>query len=824
MGGGFIRLATSSNALFEEQAGSLQITSGDSFISIQNTLTGGQAVGLVLSGALTRVNRSTLSIRGTNFSDATPTATSQIASVVTPVAPVGLTGGGSEGTPNASVVPWIVGDTNAAASLSGVTAQLVTWNSSNGAFRPLNSSEYAGAFGTATNNVQLTTSSASFTVPSGGATCNSLTLTSSSTAGVTLTGSDPVTVTSGAIVSNTAVSGYTGNTISAPIVFPSGVEGVLQCGTVLTTTAPISGTNGVTVSEADGWTITGNGNNSSYSGQTTIAAGTVSIGANLPNNQNSPLGNSSTPIVIEGGDYDSSGLTFTTASVVDRPISLISNEGGFGSSIIGNSSGTQQLTFNGAISMNLNNVIFEFGVPTFVPGTPTANATFNGVLSGFALFNDSTINNPPFLQISSEILNGANTFTGGILLQNGWVYAGNNTAFGTGTVTTLSAKSYIGSSGLHDLLPTIGATAGINGTDTSRTLSNKIVIGGYGLNLNNAIPLTLTGAMRLSTSTEGAGVPTILIDFGAPTTIAGAISDGTAGLGLEIAGAITLSGSNTFTGGVTLASAGTNISPDRTATSAGYVTFASPGALPAYSQLTVNAGTTAVAANHGSGTYNTLLTSTVSLDPAGLIDLTNNAMVIRSGTSIGTVTSQVAQGYSGGTWQGSAGITSSAAAANTTHLTALGVIVNDNGSGSLLYGSGGMIASTFGGTGTTVDGDILVKYTYYGDTNLDGKVDGTDYSRIDAGYLSQSSANPLAGWYNGDFNYDGVIDGSDYTLIDNAFNTQGASLAASIASPDAVATAQIAGAAGSSAVPEPTSLALIGMSALSLLGRRRRHA
>jgi hypothetical protein len=33
-----------------------------------------------------------------------------------------------------------------------------------------------------------------------------------------------------------------------------------------------------------------------------------------------------------------------------------------------------------------------------------------------------------------------------------------------------------------------------------------------------------------------------------------------------------------------------------------------------------------------------------------------------------------------------------------------------------------------------------------------------------------------------DFNYDGIINGSDYTLIDNAYNTQGASLAAEIAS------------------------------------------
>ena len=32
-------------------------------------------------------------------------------------------------------------------------------------------------------------------------------------------------------------------------------------------------------------------------------------------------------------------------------------------------------------------------------------------------------------------------------------------------------------------------------------------------------------------------------------------------------------------------------------------------------------------------------------------------------------------------------------------------------------------------------GDVLLKYIYYGDANLDGEVDGSDYSLIDNGYL-----------------------------------------------------------------------------------------
>jgi hypothetical protein len=191
----------------------------------------------------------------------------------------------------------------------------------------------------------------------------------------------------------------------------------------------------------------------------------------------------------------------------------------------------------------------------------------------------------------------------------------------------------------------------------------------------------------------------------------------------------------------------------------------------------------------------------------GLVDLGGNDMIVQGG-NLATITNQIQQGYAGGTWQSAGGIASAAAAADTTHLTALGVIQNSqNGSatGTVLY-------SAFDGT-TSSNTDVLVKYTYFGDANLDGKVDGTDYGRIDNGAL-----NHLTGWFNGDFNYDGIVNGSDYTLIDNAYNTQGAQLSAEVAA----ATAQIAGRAASASVPEPATLGLIAIGSLGLLGRRRR--
>jgi hypothetical protein len=194
--------------------------------------------------------------------------------------------------------------------------------------------------------------------------------------------------------------------------------------------------------------------------------------------------------------------------------------------------------------------------------------------------------------------------------------------------------------------------------------------------------------------------------------------------------------------------------------------------------LTLNNGGTAVVPSVGTRSGRKVLTvGGLDIGGNGTLDLMRNDLIVQGG-SVSTVTAEVASGFNlagGGKWNG-AGITSSAAAGDTTHLTALGTIVNNDGAGHALYGS----SNLFDGVAPALN-DVLVKFTYFGDANLDGKVDGSDYTLIDSAYATDKPAGgtgPLTGWYHGDFNYDKSIDGSDYSLIDNAFNSQGAHLVA----------------------------------------------
>ncbi len=121
----------------------------------------------------------------------------------------------------------------------------------------------------------------------------------------------------------------------------------------------------------------------------------------------------------------------------------------------------------------------------------------------------------------------------------------------------------------------------------------------------------------------------------------------------------------------------------------------------------------------------------------------------------------------GGLWTG-AGLTSSTARGRLDAITGLAAIVNHDPGGTV-------IRDKFAGQ-DVYGNSVLVKYTYNGDSDLNGVIDADDYFRMDVAYRLQADGQH-SGWRNGDVNYLGGISADDFYLIDRAFVRQAGPLA-----------------------------------------------
>jgi hypothetical protein len=154
----------------------------------------------------------------------------------------------------------------------------------------------------------------------------------------------------------------------------------------------------------------------------------------------------------------------------------------------------------------------------------------------------------------------------------------------------------------------------------------------------------------------------------------------------------------------------------------------------------------------------TIVCNTLNITNGSSLDLGDNDMIIRNG-SAGTA--------SGGVYNGVAGLIQSGRLFSDMMdaqegLTTLGVAKF----GDIMSMSD---TDTDFWNGQAINGAaIIIKYTWAGDGNLDGVVDGGDYGIID-NFVQVPNA---AGYGNGDFNYDGAIDGGDYGIIDNNVQAQ----------------------------------------------------
>jgi hypothetical protein len=100
-----------------------------------------------------------------------------------------------------------------------------------------------------------------------------------------------------------------------------------------------------------------------------------------------------------------------------------------------------------------------------------------------------------------------------------------------------------------------------------------------------------------------------------------------------------------------------------------------------------------------------------------------------------------------------------------------------------------------------------VRFTRYGDANLDGNVNLADFNRLAASFGSTS-----ARWDDGDFNDDGVVNLGDFNRLASSFGL-------SAAGPGAPTPQEWSALA--SLVPDPAAVHVLGI--VPFLARRKRH-
>ncbi|HEX4053762.1 MAG TPA: PEP-CTERM sorting domain-containing protein [Tepidisphaeraceae bacterium] len=247
-------------------------------------------------------------------------------------------------------------------------------------------------------------------------------------------------------------------------------------------------------------------------------------------------------------------------------------------------------------------------------------------------------------------------------------------------------------------------------------------------------------------------------------------------------------GAYTLNGG-TLTAGATDLTGSFTQ-SGGQSTFAN---ITGSGQLSITGGSATLAAGGGGSTI-----SSLSISGGGSLDIGNNHLIISDpgGSIDSTIRGYLSSSYNGGNWNGP-GINTSSPTGTT-------------------YGIG-YADGADGGISGIGSGQLEVKYTLYGDANLDGSVNSIDFGDLAANFGKSGKV-----WDQGDFNYDGVVNSVDFGLLAGNF---GKSVGgnADVTAADWAALDAFALANGLTAdVPEPASMGILAVSGLAILSRRRR--
>jgi fibronectin-binding autotransporter adhesin len=424
--------------------------------------------------------------------------------------------------------------------------------------------------------------------------------------------------------------------------------------------------------------------------------------------------------------------------------------------------------------------------------------------SGTAVFNQTagsnTVSSSPssnLIQIGETSANGSYNLSGGTVSTPNTYIGGDpgGGSLGLG-VLNVSGGSYTSSSLLKLWNSTFNSGISLTGgTITTQTLDTN----------NNAAQFSWSAGTLVITNSTG-------FTLGASTL------GTTRALGTDqnlrvSAGALTIPSGTTLNlnGGAITASSmtiGGTYNQSSGATSIPTFTVSAGGNFNASTIVATTLGITGKATLAASAGASRL--SSLTITSPGKFELNNNPLIIDYTTTspASTIRGYLTTGYNAGKWDG-VGIDSSAAHTDINKRSALG------------YAEAADVGITTLG-GQTISGKaVLVKYTYYGDSSLDGKVDlGNDFNLFLQGFAATNASS----WVLGDYNYDGRVDSSDFDLFLDSYKSQNGSLGdldqVIQASP---LLSQAQKAQFLSAVPEPSSLAALSAATCLLAASRRRR-
>jgi hypothetical protein len=162
--------------------------------------------------------------------------------------------------------------------------------------------------------------------------------------------------------------------------------------------------------------------------------------------------------------------------------------------------------------------------------------------------------------------------------------------------------------------------------------------------------------------------------------------------------------------------------------------------------MTITGGITTLTAGAGASQIGGLV-----MGSQGKLDLTNNSLTINFGSPANdpaaAITHDLASGYNGGTWTGTAGIISTSITSGSPTL-------------SLGYADGNSDFGTAAGPN-----QIMVKYTLAGDANLDGFVNFADLVAV-----IQNFNKAGTDWAHGNFGYGVATNFFDLVAVVQNFN------------------------------------------------------